>query len=444
MTRKSLVVRGGLVAMLIVACLSTAAFAAGPSEGVLYSFPSNEYGASLPEGNLVADSAGNLYGTAAKTVDGAGLGFVFELVRPVPPSEEWTLNVLYSFTAFSNGAIPTNGVIFDGSGNLYGTTYEGGTGSGVGVIFELTPPAIEGEQWTETVLYSFQGSPNDGEYPSGGLVFDSSGNLYGVTSQGGEGEFSCEYGAGYGCGVVFELTPPTTGSGEWTETVIHYFDVGKGGEDPVGAPILDGKGILYGVAHQGGSDGDGVVYRLAPPSTTGGVWNYAVLHNFAGSPTDGAEAYGSLTMHGDGLYGTTVMGGQNSNGTVFELTPPAAPGGEWTDNILHSFGATSTDGTGPAYNVIFDKTGNLYGITGSGGGNSNACAAGYCGTVYELSPPATQGANWTETILHSFPANAKDGSAPYSGLLLSTEGALYGVTAEGGAESGGTVYGVIP
>lgn len=401
------------------------AIAAGPSEGLVYSFL--ESGGGNPQGNLVADSAGNLYGTASQGSSVGGI--VYELLRPVSPSTQWTLNVLYTFSG-SDGSSPIGGVIFDNSGNLYGTTSLGGT-SNLGVVFELSPPGTGGGQWTETVLHSFQGGATDGKYPGWGVVFDSSGNLYGVAPQGGL------YCSGLGCGVVFELTPTTGGA--WKETVIHVFDGGGAGAGPVGTPILDGKGNLYGSA--GGGD-NGVVYRLAPPATEGGAWNYKVLYKFAGGTTDGTGPYGSLTLRGDGnLYGITATGGENNLGTVFEVMPPSVPGSKWTDTILHSFGA-SGDGGYPGYNLIFDKAGNLYGTTQLGGGDGT-CNDGGCGTVYELSPPAT-GGNWTETILHRFPAYAKDGSEPSSGLLPSKEGALFGVTALGGVGGSGAVYRVIP
>ncbi len=438
MTRESLVNRGVLLA-LIVTCLSGAAFAA--PEHVLYSFQNP--GPVVAYGNLVADSDGNLYGTDASGPGGGNDGAVYELLHPVPPSAQWTLNVLYTFTG-SDGSLPVGGVIFDHSGNLYGTASEGGTYD-LGVVFRLTPPATEGGQWTETVLHSFQGGGTDGRTPLAGrgVIFDSSGNLYGVTTYGGD-TGTCE---GLSCGVVFELTPPATEGGAWTETVIHFFNGGEGW-NPVGTPILDGKGNLYGATEAGGKFGYGLVYRLAPPATAGGTWKYKVIYNFTGVLPDGDMPSGSLTLRGDGnLYGVTSSGGQNETGNVFELMPPAVPGGEWTENTLYSFGASSSDGIYPTYNVIFDGAGNLYGTTEYGGGEGTCAYVGYtvgCGTVYELSPSTTEGTNWTETILHRFPAYRGDGWSPSSGLLRSKQGTLFGVTGSGGAGRAGTVYRVNP
>lgn len=181
---RSLIVRGGLFAMLIALLFAGAALATASTEFIVYNFPStaptNNAGIS-PEGNLVADSAGNLYGT---TVQGGAFtnGTVYELVRPVPPSTGWTRVLLYSFTA-ADGDRPYDGLVFDKAGNLYGTTVQGGA-SDFGTVFELSPPTAEGGQWTESVLYSFQGSTSDGAFPYSAVVFDGSGNLYGVTNGG--------------------------------------------------------------------------------------------------------------------------------------------------------------------------------------------------------------------------------------------------------------------
>ncbi|MFZ0760698.1 MAG: choice-of-anchor tandem repeat GloVer-containing protein [Candidatus Sulfotelmatobacter sp.] len=183
--QQSLFVRCGLPALFVLIAMlwfACPAFAAGPTEYVIYSFPANKSAGSEPVGNLVADSAGNLYGTASAGGE-FGDGDVYELLRPVPPSTKWTQTVLYSFTGGSDGELPNAGVIFDQAGNLYGTAEFGG--DSVGVVFELAPPATAGGQWTESLLYTFQGlSGDDGDYPYSGLVFDTSGNLYGTTIYG--------------------------------------------------------------------------------------------------------------------------------------------------------------------------------------------------------------------------------------------------------------------
>ncbi|MFZ0760697.1 MAG: choice-of-anchor tandem repeat GloVer-containing protein [Candidatus Sulfotelmatobacter sp.] len=226
--------------------------------------------------------------------------------------------------------------------------------------------------------------------------------------------------------------------------MIHYFNFGQGSY-PEGTPTFDSKGYLYGTTYEGGLHNGGVAYRLAPPATEGEAWTYKVLYAFRGTATDGYSPNGGLTLHGrNALYGTSVAGGQYGLGTVFQLVPPTVAGGAWTENILYNF-ANQNDGVSPVASVIFDKAGNLYGITWYGGGNgSGICFNGGCGIVFDLSPPATEGANWTETVLHSFPASAKDGSSPSGGVIFGKNGVLFGVTELGGAGGQGAVFGLIP
>jgi uncharacterized repeat protein (TIGR03803 family) len=425
-------VRAGLGAVLVGLWFATCGLAIGQSEFLLYSFPSGKsvppHGCS-PQGSLAADVAGNLYGTAS--CGGAfNSGLVYELAKPVPPKKQWIQTVLYSFTGGSDGRSPMSGLTLDSAGNLYGTTYGGGV-SGLGVVFELSPPATAGGPWTETVLHSFGGGPTDGATPGiSGVVFDHVGNLYGVTRLGGNETFpECDPG----CGIVYELTPPATPGAGWTENVIHYFG-GVPASAPEGTPIFDGKGSLYGMT------ASGAVYRLVPPATEGGAWTYRLLDNI-GFTTGGTA--GSLTFHNGRLYGIGSAG-QYSLGDVFELVPPA-PGGTWTVNIIHSF-AGGSDGISPDAlgGVVFDKAGNLYGTTQYGGGHD--CQPGFsgCGTVFELSPPAVVGGSWTETILHSFNAYVNDGEEPTGGVIFAKNGVLYGVTYSGGTDTQGAVYGVVP
>lgn len=397
-----------------------------------------------PQGNLIADGAGNLYGTTKDC--GAGVGVVFELTRPVPPNTEWTETVLYTFaTSTLDGSNPQEGVVFDTVGNLYGTASGGATD--FGVVFELSPPAAAGDPWTESILYNFQGGVADGEAPSGGVVFDSAGNLYGVTAHGGSG--GQEYGFS-STGIAYRLTPPSTPGAAWTETVLHRFLVRDGAINPVGTPVFDASGNLYGATEGNEYDGHSLgtaAYRLNPPATGDGQWTFRLLYSFGG-PTDAPQS--GLTFHNSGrLFGTTESGGEFKQGSVFELAPPATVGGAWTENTLFSFYGVAGDGRNPVANVIFDKTGNLYGTTlyGGTGASSSSCYYSGCGTVFELSPPASEGGDWTETILHSFPPPAirsKDGSEPSSGLFLSTNNVLFGVTSYGGMGDEGTVFAVIP
>ncbi len=441
--KQSLLARSGSLTMFTALLFAASLQAAAQSEWVVHTFPGNESQGYEPMGNLVADSAGNLYGTAFEGGAHGEWGVVYELVRPVPPKTAWMVSVLYSFAGSPDGGQPEAGVIFDKAGNLYGTTTRGGP-SDKGTVFELSPPITAGGKWTESMLHSFQGGIGDGASPQAGLVIDSVGNLYGATLGGGAYEQgACFNSILAGCGTVFQLSPPATSDGAWTETILHSFNSGQGNY-PRGTPIFDAKGDLYGTAEVGGLYGAGVVYRLAPPATSGGAWTYRVLHAFhpAFDSTDGAEPLGALTLHGKGiLYGTTIFGGGASGqGTVFELVPPAVASGKWTENTLYIFpiGGIGDYGYRPSSNVTFDSAGNIYSTTTFDG--DGLCG---CGIVFKLTPPASAGAYWTETTLHGFPATSKDGATPSGGLILGKNGVLYGVTQSAGVGGGaGAVYGV--
>ncbi|MGB8888000.1 MAG: choice-of-anchor tandem repeat GloVer-containing protein [Candidatus Korobacteraceae bacterium] len=269
----------------------------------------------------------------------------------------------------------------------------------------------------ETVLHSF-GNGTDGADPYGAsLIFDAAGNLYGTTRDGGI----------HGEGTVFKLSPKEGGG--WTETVLHSFENGTDGADPLAGLIFDAAGNLYGTTWLGGLHGFGTVFELSPH---GGSWTETVLHSF-GSGTDGTQPLVSLIFDAAGnLYGTTYEGGIHGAGTVFELSP--GQGGGWTEKVLHSFGS-GTDGAYPLYGVsLTGSAGNLYGTTYEGGIHG-------LGTVFELSPSG--GGNWTEKVLHSFGSGA-DGASPYAELIFDTSGNLYGTTFAGGIHSSGTVFELSP
>jgi len=224
---------------------------------------------AVPVGSLLFDTAGNLYGSsqAGGTQNCyppyLGCGTVFKLT---PGADgQWTLTNLHYFGDGNHGSSPNGNLIFDSAGNLYGTTQTGGSSScpaygyfsGCGTVFELIPGA-DGK-WTHTVLHSFENNGKDGYYPNGGLVLDKEGNLYGTTQSGGSGQ-----GCGsYGCGVVFELTPGA--KGKWTEKVVHSFSYdGKDGIVPYAGLIMDQAGNLYGTAGSGGDHGYGTVFEITP------------------------------------------------------------------------------------------------------------------------------------------------------------------------------------
>jgi uncharacterized repeat protein (TIGR03803 family) len=383
------------------------------TEKVLYSFAGGPDG-NGPFSGLVADKAGNVYGT---TQNGGTTnnGTVFEL----SPSSGggWTEKILYSFCTqppnCADGYGPTGGLIFDESGNLYGTTSFGGNEAcqpGCGTVFELSPNS-DGT-WTETVLHSFSGT--DGANPSNSfLIFDKTGNIYGTTQGGGA----------YGHGAVFELS----GSGGWSETVLYSFCAVSNcsdGQIPLAGAIFDKSGNLYGETYAGGTYNDGTIFKLSPRS---GGWSERVLHSFGGF--DGLGPQGGLVFDKKGgLYGSTSSGGAHGSGEVFKLTRSKKG---WNRTVLHTF--KGADGQFPYDHLIFDKAGNLFGTTAGGGKCDN------CGTVFELKPLWR---GWKETAVYGFTGGGGDGDGfdPLGSLLLGKSGRLYGTTATGGTGGFGTVF----
>lgn len=389
---------GLLSSVAILLCVaSSAGFA--QTETVLYTFTGQPDGQG-PSG-LVMDAKGNLYGT---TVSGGvfNYGTAFEL--PVGGGE----TILYSFTNHVDGASPNAPLLANGI--LYGTTTEGGDldnplcFQGCGIIYKITGVG------KETILYEFEGPSDDGEGPNGPLIRDQAGNLYG-TAQGG----------GWASGIVFELTATRhehiysfnpflrpdgsrpTGSlvrdasgnlygatalggsnicysnstcgtvfkiDSKGESVLYSFGSSStDGIGPNGGLILDSKGNFYGTTGYGGESGNGAVFKL---NSSG---HETVLYNFAGG-LDGSTPNGNLLRDPQGnFYGTTAYGGTYGNGTVFKLTSSGQ------ESVLYSF-TGGADGSQPGGGLIADKQGNLYGI--AGGGNTN-CFLG-CGVVFKLTP----------------------------------------------------------
>jgi uncharacterized repeat protein (TIGR03803 family) len=412
-----------LAAGLLAATLLLATAAA--QDTVLYSFNDTTGFINLPQTGLVADAAGNLYGNGGATGNGGG-GGIFELTPPATKGGHWTESTLYEFTGGADGGyegccILYGGLIVDASGNLYGTTPSGGTGSGV--VFELSPPTVSGGSWAETVLYTFANA-SDGGSPTSTLVFDTNGNLYGTASSGGTG----------GGGTVFQLTPPTTSGGTWGFSTLLSFSNAKdsmGGCEPEAGLLAGPSGSFYGTTIACGTNGGGVAFQLTPP-TSGGSWTESVIHTFGfrNGTGDGNFPTGALVQGARGvLYGTTQEGGTSGVGTVYSLTPPATSGGKWTEAVIHNF---TTDGQFPTSAITLTGTGAVYGTTGFGGTNGS-------GVVYKLLPPAVSGGSWTETIVVTF-ANGGTGPSSPQGSLLLSKGTLYGTSEFGGAFGWGTVF----
>src|SRR6202020_2077816 len=221
------------------------------------------------------------------------------------------------------------------------------------------------------------------------------------------------------------------------QTVLHSFAGGTAdGTAPDIGVVADKTGNLYGTTQYGGAAGNGTVFQLSPPSTKGGAWTETVLYSFQGG-LDGYTPYAGVVLDAVGnLYGTTIYGGENNLGIVYELSPPALSGGTWTETILHVFTGGS-DGSYPSGNLKIDGKGNLYGTTQHGGTERGDCGLG-CGTVFEMTPPATKGTAWIESILYAFTGYVSstsqgDGAFPQAALIMDTEGSLYGTTFRGGA-----------
>jgi uncharacterized repeat protein (TIGR03803 family) len=408
--------RAATLVLLAASLFATASRAAAQHASVLFSFAGNQNTADGPLAGLIFDASGNLYGT---TIGGGnGTGTVFQLTPAAGGG--WTQETLYSFgvSGSGDGNYPVAGLVFDNAGNLYGTTEDGGT-YGSGTVFELTPAA--NGVWTETILYSFQQNGADGNFPRSGLVIDSQGNLYGTTLFGGPDNL----------GTVYELKPAAGGG--WKEKVLHFFGNAGEGQNPQANLILDASGNLYGTTtgdgpFLNGTYINGVVFELT--RTAGGGWKEEVLHAF-GTESDGGFILNGLFADPTGnLFGTTSNGGAQGVGMVFELSPQA--GGVWTTRILHDFTFGCTDGFSPVAGVIADSAGNLYGTT-QGGGPHNF------GTAFELFPKAA--GVYTEKILHTF--HGADGFLPSAPLTFDASGHLYGTTFLGGAYFGGEVFEII-
>jgi len=385
------------LAISAVLLLAATALAAS-REKVLHTFEDRP--AAYPYSRLVADAAGNFYGTT--TWDGVhGAGTIYEL-SPLQ-NGGWAYHVLYVFPG-TDGNNPHGRLLLDVSGNLYGTTNTFSSGGyGCGTAYELSPNS--GGQWVFKTLAKLDC------WAGLGLAMDAQGNLYGRTYSGGSS----------GCGTVFELTPGS--NGQWTETVLYNFKFSHR-ECGIGTGlILDSTGNnLYGAD-------DNEVFVLNRDS--GGKWTEKPAYRFRSK--DGYEASGDLIFDGAGnLYGTNAAGGLGEEGTVYKLRPQS--GGGWISTVLHSFPKNGKDGYYPFGGVALDSAGNLYGTTSQGG------AYGF-GVVFKLTPGA-RGA-WHERLLRSF-TGGRDGGSPFGGgLILDTSGNLYGTTTYGGAGQGRAGYGVV-
>jgi uncharacterized repeat protein (TIGR03803 family) len=411
-------------------------YASAASETVLYSFESVGT-ASTPEAGLIADGTGAFYATTSQggaSYGRTGAGTVFKITPPVPGEKSWTESPVANLDG-ADGRTPKGGLVIGADGALYGTAY-GVIDDLHGTVFKLTPPAVGQTGWTETVLHRF-GGKNDGDYPQGTLLWGADGALYGTTSQGGG------LGGGSGGGTVFKLTPPSVGRSAWTETVLHEFGGPNDGWGPAGGLVADASGALYGIARLGAGigcqgAGCGAVFKLTPPAAGKKTWTERLLHRFEGG-VDGSDPLGTLvTDAGGALYGTTYAGGGtgcggNGCGTVFRLTPLNVGKTSWHETVLYRF--KGTNGAGPQAGLLSGTDGVFYGTTMNGGSENG-------GTVFRLTPPAVGKISWGLSVLHEF--TGADGAFPTAGLVADAKGVLYGTTREGGDKDLGTVFRVVP
>ncbi len=407
--------------------------AAGPlgRERVLYTF-TGAPNAAGPFGRLLAGKHNEFYGISngGGTVGPSGFtdGTVYEI------STTGQERVLYDFQGGNDGAGSEAGLIADRAGNLFGTNDFGGGSSactnGCGTVFELSP---SGSGYTERVIHAFQ-SGADGASPLASLLLGKNGVLYGTTDAGGAS--GCASPSGYtGCGTVFSLTP--SGS-QYVEKILYSFQGGSDGATPRASLVADAAGNLYGTTEFGGKTNSacgngpsgnvscGIVFEL----TRSG--HEKVLYRFKGGTHDGSNSRAALLLLSNGSFvGLTPYGGAKhlGYGTAFELTPGS---GTYTERVIHFFGQTSEDGIRPqdADGLAADAGGNLYGATALS--LQSPCG---CGAVFELSPSAS---GYSEQVLHYF-QGGPDGALPHGSVIV-RNGIVYGTTLNGGSYCYGSSY----
>ena len=446
------------------------AFAASPYK-VEWVFTGGTDG-NMPYGEplVLAGTNGGVYGTTA--MGGSNnLGVVYR-IEPYGSGPKQT--TLWSFTGGADGSLPVAGLIADRNGNLFGTTAMDGNGLN-GTVFKISPPATSNGAWSETTLWSFTGG-EDGGTPVSMLLADRSGKgvIYGTTRFGGANNL----------GTIFALTPPSAGSNTWTETVLWSFTGGLDGSKPVSQLYQDAKGVLYGTALEAGSGNAGVAFELVPPASSTGPWNFEPIWSFSGG-SDGANPASALRADASGnLYGTAEYGGTgtcpqaswpyysypyswtnyalnadyvtaggNACGVVYELSPPSAPGGAWTQTVLFQFIGDAT-GANPFAPLFLNNNGTITGTTPLNNfvyPKTIPPVNLFTGGIFTLIPGVAAGDGYTAVVNYASKAKTH-GYGAGGGVVSSSSGALYyGVTTYGGTDwthlidtAQGVLYGLVP
>jgi uncharacterized repeat protein (TIGR03803 family) len=432
MNVRSLGVLALVAASLAAFSAASCASAAGYKEKVLYGFCDQCSDGYVPRSWLYEDPSGNLFGT---TEDGghANGGTIYELVFDAA-KQKYSHSVLHKFCSkkdCTDGGGTVSGLIADESGNLYGTTINGGT-HGSGTVYELSFDQIK-DTWSYSVLYDFCAKTNcpDGSTPDAGLIVDQSGNFYGTTHDGGTNNF----------GTVYELVFDQAKQ-KWTEQVLYNFscetDSCPQGASPTLGLFMDENGDLFGATPFGVYSGGNVFEMTFDQAKQ--KWVYRDIYDFCPNTgcDDGSVPSGRLIEDSTGnLYSTTASGGVHGGGTVYSLSPFKKG---WRHSVLYNFcvDETCSDGRAPSGTLYMDMSQDIFGTTGAGGANTS-------GTVYELSlDPNTR--QWGHSILYSFcvKQNCADGSIPGAGVIHDTLGDLFGTTNGGGGGTFGTVFELTP
>lgn len=319
---------------------------------------------------------------------------------------------IYTFSGIPDGVAPETPLVRGPNGTLFGTTETGGAYN-YGAAFELTPPRVEGQPWSESIIYSF--ANGSGGYRPLGLTAGEGGVLYSVSSSGANG-------------VVFSLTPPAIVGESWVDAVLFTFPAGS---FPATSVVLGLDGALYGGANATNASSHGYLYRLSPPANGTNVWSFAVLYGFTDQDICTFNGNG-LTPGPNGVFYYTGrdLGPYVQAGGVGQLVPPSGGNVSWTDNVLY----TPRSGSVTSGSVVLAPNGRLYGTTDFGGIEGN-------GSVFEVTPPSNPGGAWTSRVIHQF---TEDGAEP-SGLFMTPKGFLIGVTLYGSTfDIAGSIFILFP